>query len=104
MIVKTWNNGRYYQTGAGYGIKISPRDRDAEFRGLDFVELFLEGEPDFVLIDIRKESFWRSCSELIHKKIGLWLIKNNLQHWTSGKPHSLELIKTSKNKFTLQKG
>lgn len=33
MIVTAWNNGEHKQDGNGYGLKITPSDRDLYFGG-----------------------------------------------------------------------
>jgi hypothetical protein len=31
MIVTAWNNGQHHSSGAGYGVKVNPMDRDKYF-------------------------------------------------------------------------
>ena len=77
MFVGTaWNNGSHQPSGAGYGIKLMPRDRDKYFRRPE-VFLNLEGRTGDIPVNTDKQSFWNdTCRELISKEIGLWLIDN----------------------------
>ena len=69
-----WNNGSHKMNGAGYGIKIDPRDRDRYFRKPNAF-LRLEGQTGDISVNTDKPSFWNgTCRELISKDIGLWLI------------------------------
>ena len=104
MIVKAWNYGAHHPDGNGYGIKISPIDRDLFFNPeWKTVLLILDGKPGTIEINIAKKSFWNeTCRELISKKIGEWLIDNQLGQWPPRQPPELELIKTGNRKFLLR--
>ena len=92
MFVGTaWNNGSHKMSGAGYGIKLNPRDRDRYFRKPKAF-LRLEGQAGDISVNTDKPSFWNyTCRELISKDIGLWLISNNKAPWVKGHPPKLQL-------------
>ena len=73
-------------SGAGYGIKLNPRDRDKYFRKPK-VFLRLEGQACDIQVNTDKPSFWNgTCRELISKDIGLWLRSNDKAPWIKGRP------------------
>ncbi len=92
MIVTGWNNGSpNNNTGAGYGIRISPEDRDKFFqRNWDTVIIRLEGDDEEVEV-VLSESFWQGCPELRSARIGMWLLTNGLAPWERNNPPKLEL-------------
>ncbi len=102
MIVTAWNNGKHNKSGAGYGLKVSVQDRDANFsRAWDSVTIKL---PDGTQVasNINKSSFWRDkCRELINKEFGHWLIDNGYAPWQKGRPPKFELTRVSDNQFRL---
>ena len=62
MKVTTWNNGSYNQSGAGYGVRISSKDRDKYFKKTyKFINLEIE---DFTVEIKLRETFWTTCPEL----------------------------------------
>ena len=105
MIVTVWNNGAHHPDGNGYGIKLSPNDRDKYFkREWKTISIELEGESIPAEVNIDKASFWnQSCKELISVKIGKWLIKNGLAMWPVGKPPVLEIAQVGERHFRLTK-
>lgn len=106
MIVVAWNNGKYFSSGAGYGIKLSETDIVEFFnKEWPFILLRLEGEESTpIKININKKSFWNhTCRELISKDIGSWMIKNKVAPWQKGNPPKLNLVHISDNIFELQK-
>lgn len=88
MIWKGWNNGSELASGAGYGLKMTTQDRDANFKNYwTSVKVQLPGEGQTELIEVRiTPSFWRKCSELRSAKIGKWLIQHGYAPWTTGSP------------------
>ena len=105
MIVTAWNNGSPSNTGAGYGVKLHPLDRDRYFkREWKYAIVELEGFPGTINLNIAKKSFWGSnCRELIHAQIGRWLLHNKLAPWPKGKPPKLSLEHIRDNYFYLSK-
>jgi len=99
LIVTAWNNGSWNRTGAGYGIRISVKDRNQYFRP--------EWESVIIVLDDREvevnlsKSFWSKCPELRKKEIGEWLIKNGLGRWPKGNPPKLKLEPIGDRKFRL---
>ena len=93
FVAKTWNNGRWRKTGAGYGLEVSIADRDMFFdRSWKTVKLNLVGPVSSRMAEanIDKDSFWkntcRACRELISKDIGKWLLDNRFAPWQGGRP------------------
>ena len=57
MFVGTaWNNGSYRMSGAGYGIKLNPRDRDRYFEKPNAF-LKLEGKTGDIEVNTDKSSY-----------------------------------------------
>lgn len=103
MIVTAWNNGKYFSSGAGYGLKIKRIDRDSFFnRDWHDVILMLPEMRQELTININKASFWNGCRELIHKDIGLWFFSNQYAPWLKGNPPKFELMKHKENIFVLK--
>lgn len=100
--VTAWSNGHPLPTGAGYGVKLSHRDRDKFFdTGWDEVIIDLDqGEKVPVSLSY---SFWLSCSELRSAAIGQWLLRNGLAPWPGGRPPAMLLSKVEGNWFSLRR-
>jgi hypothetical protein len=98
---KTWNNGSRHSSGAGYGIKLSLLDREANFSpDWGIVLLFLEGNDHPIEVNVAKRSFWsKKCGELIHKEIGLWFQQKGISSWDKGKPYNVYLYHLKDNQF-----
>jgi hypothetical protein len=100
--VTAWSNGRPLPTGAGYGIRLSDRDRDTYFDpGWDEVIIGLNQEEK-VPVSL-SDSFWRSCPELRSAAIGRWLLHNGLAPWSRGRPPTMLLSKVDDNWFSLHR-
>ena len=71
FFVIAWNNGAHHSSGAGYGVKISARDRDTHFKTeWRTVSLHLPDRSDPVAINVNKKSFWNgTCRELISREL-----------------------------------
>lgn len=103
MIVTVWNNGSYSNTGAGYGLKLSARDRDTYFNKEWKEAIVVLGENGKeVAVNIDKPSFWKGCRELIHKEIGKWLIGKGYGSWQKGNPPKLVLVHSDGIRFVLK--
>ena len=100
MFVGTaWNNDSHQTSGAGYGIKLTPRDRDKYFRRPE-VFLNLEGRTGNIPVNTDKPSFWNdACRKLISKVVGLWLISNGKAPLEKGRPPKLQLEPAGKRTF-----
>ena len=102
MIVTAWNNSSYSNTGGGYGLTIRPTDRDRYFnRAWHTVTLDLPGESELVTANVKKRGFWNGCRHLIHKEIGIWLIKHGFGPWEKGSPPRFELTPLGGGRFKL---
>jgi len=100
MIVTGWRNGITKKSGAGYGIRVTHKDRDMHFqKGWLSVIIELEKE-DEIEVNLT-ESFWRKCSELRSAQIGRWLLNHNLAPWVKYNPPSLKLMPLEDRKFRL---
>ncbi|MFD3157091.1 hypothetical protein ACFIJ5_09555 [Haloimpatiens sp. FM7330] len=101
MIVTTWNNGNYNTSGAGYGVKISKKDRQKFFdKAWDSVVIGISDFKNSKEIHLH-DTFWTTCSELRSAKIGKYLIDNGLGKWEKRKPYKLLLFPQVDNKFIL---
>ena len=101
MIAVGWNNGApNNRTGAGYGIRIAPKDRDAHFQQeWPFVVIELEGDGE-VKVSL-SDSFWRGCTELRSARIGKWLLRQGLAPWPTNSPPHLKLKPIRDRRFKL---
>lgn len=98
MRAKAWNNGRHHASGAGYGIKLSPEDRDRVFmREWKTVQLEVPGQG-ITPVPV-SESFWRRCSELRCVALGRWLRESGLAPWPKGKPPTLVIEQVQGDTF-----
>lgn len=102
MIVKTWNDGSYNDSGAGYGIKISKCDRSKLFSKLDNKVIIHIGNISNSIEITLRDTFWTTCSELRSCEIGKYLIDNGLRRWEKYKPHKLLLVPQGSNNFLLK--
>ncbi len=103
MIVTAWNSGKHFESGAGYGLKLSIDDRN-EYFNEEWSTVFVElpNSPVPVEISIAKPSFWNdTCRELISQEIGIWLRSEGLAPWTKGKPPKFELVPNGDKKFRI---
>ena len=104
MIVTAWNNSSYSNTGAGYGFTIRKPDRDLYFsQAWHVVTLELPGESELVTANVKKHGFWNGCRHLIHKEIGIWLIKHGYGSWERGYPPKFELSPNGERHFKLER-
>ncbi len=103
MIVTAWNSGKHFESGAGYGLKLSIEDRDAFFdKSWETVFLELPNKGEAIEINIAKPSFWnKTCRELISQEIGLWLRSEGLAPWVKGKPPKFDLAPIGEGRFRL---
>ena len=102
MRVTAWSNGSPLSSGAGYGIRVSPDDRDLHFsRNWEHAEVDL-GDSGHATIRL-SESFWARCTELRSAEVGRWLLDQRLAPWPKGNPPSLALDHVGGNKFRLSK-
>lgn len=101
MIVTGWKIGQpNNKTGAGYGIRISKKDRDRYFKkSWDSVEIEFEG-GDVITVSL-SDSFWKDCTELRSSKIGKWMLEKGFAPWQKGKPPKIELIPVGERRFKL---
>lgn len=102
MIVKAWNNGSHRASGAGYGLRISRADRDKHFRReWDKVAVQLPGWDEPLMVNITP-SFWRNCTELRHKEIGVWLRDNGFAPWPKGQPPEFQMEPVGSRQFRVK--
>ncbi len=99
MIVTGWYS-RPHNNGAGYGIRVTHKDRDIHFQkewSSVIIEIEKEDEIDVNL----SKSFWRKCSELRSAQIGRWLFIHNLAPWVKYNPPRLKLMPIGDRRFRL---
>ena len=104
FIAKTWNNGSYHNSGAGFGLKVRLEDREQFFnRSWQTVTLHLNGYAHPIEVNVGKPSFWnQTCGELINKHIGLWLQQNNRATWPNGQPHQVLITVVRERVFNVE--
>ena len=91
MIVTSWNNGDFNESGSGYGIRIKIKDRGIFFQNhWKTIQIGLEGENEQISVRL-SPSFWKKCPELRHMNIGKWFLKNGIGKWKKQVPYHLIL-------------
>lgn len=95
-----WSNGSALASGAGYGLKISRRDRDRYFdSSWEGIVLDLPGQG---IAEVRlSRSFWAKCTELRSAAIGRWLTASGQAPWPPGCPPTVTLRPDGGNRFTI---
>jgi hypothetical protein len=54
-------------------------------------------------VNVAKSSFWGpNCHELISKRIGKWLIEQQLAPWPKGSPPVLEVVSRGEGRFRVR--
>ena len=100
MRAAAWHGGPDKTSGAGYGVRISHADRDAQFNpSWTSVTVAIAGVAD-IRVPISR-SFWRLCSELRSAEIGRWMLRKGLAPWPKGRPPVFELTPLAPAKFAL---
>lgn len=100
MRAAAWNNGAHHVSGAGYGLKITPQNRDRHFQpSWDRVVIDVPGQGATTVA--LSSSFWRNCSELRSAAVGRWLREVGLAPWPRGAPPVLELVAVSGKHFSV---
>ena len=105
MIVKAWNNGAHNRSGSGYGLKVSPADRDEHFKQ-EWTSILVElpGLDSLVDVPIDAAAFWSEAGHpLVSLEIGKWLRHNGLAPWPMGNPPFLVLEPVAENRFRVEK-
>ena len=94
-IVTAWNNGAHHSSGAGYGVKLTIKDRDAYLRReWGRVEIYLPGRANPTKVNVEKDSLWgRQCRELISHEIGKWLLATGMPRGQGGCPQSSDSLR-----------
>ena len=103
MRVKGWHNGRAdKKQPAGYGVRFSKRDRDAQFRR-EWAHVTVE-TADGQRTTVRASNrFWNKCPELRSSDIGRWLLDSGLAPWQYGRPPMLRLERIADRVFRLSR-
>lgn len=96
-----WHNGTAPEEANGYGVRLTPKDRDKYFQQ-DWSTVLLEldggGEAEVEL----SPSFWRSCSELRSPSIGQWLLDQGAAPWPARSAPGLVVTPTGDNRFAVR--
>lgn len=106
MIWTAWNNGAHRSTGAGYGLKIDPVDRDRYFKAnwsTVFIELPTGDSFITVEANVDKESFWGpTCRELIEAGIGRWMLDGGHAPWKGHRPPRFDVDYVGERRFRVR--
>jgi hypothetical protein len=103
MRATAWSNGSPSRSGAGYGLKINPQDRD-RFFDRDWVNVVVELPSEGATSISLSSSFWRRCSELRSAAVGRWLLRAGLAPWPRGEPPNFTLMPVGGNRFKVDAG
>ncbi|MFD0990758.1 hypothetical protein ACFQ1R_11670 [Mariniflexile jejuense] len=99
--VSSWNDGKQNPNGNGYGIRVGKKGRDYFKKDMSEIKLSIEKSKFF---EIKLSlGFWRNCPEFRDKRIGEWLILNNLAPWKKGKNPKFNLTVLGNNEFLLER-
>jgi len=105
MIVTAYNNGAHSRSGAGYGFKVHPEDRDAHFKP-EWKTILLEIDSEAAPVEATMpgEAFWsENGHEITHPAVGKWLRRNGIAPWPRGNPPRFILEPIEENRFRLAK-
>lgn len=103
MIVKGWSSGAPNgRTGAGYGVRITHRDRDRYFCP-EWPSVTVELDQGATIQVNLSSSFWRRCSELRKQEIGKWMLDRGLAPWPKGRPPQMRLEPIGQRRFRLSR-
>ena len=98
--VTVWTNSRpNHKTGSGFGIRI-PKNIRAEIFQFEWTQVLIQTNEGEFVVPITP-SFWRKCSELRSRKIGKWIIDNDLSRWEKGKPPKVSVTYHGEGVFSL---
>ena len=99
MLLQGWHKGRPSDEPAGYGLRLTPGDRDRNFdSSWTSVDVELEGGTTVAVT--LNPSFWRSCPELRSPEIGAWLLASGAAPWPLGDPPSVVVRLIEGNRFS----
>jgi len=94
-----WHNGGPPTEPSGYGLKVTPAERDRAFdKTWDEVVVDLDGGEEMRVA--LTPSFWRRCSELRSAEIGRWLLGQGAAPWPKSSPPGIALRQVEGNRFT----
>jgi hypothetical protein len=104
ITVSAWNNGHFNASGAGYGIRVSKRDRGAVFEpSWNEVVIHAPTEHGFdPMTASLSASFWQDCTEIRSAEIGRWLIEHGHATWPKSHPPAFRLEQVGANRFALR--
>ena len=99
MLAQGWHKQHPNDEPGGYGLRLSPGDRDRNFdSSWTSVDVELDGGPT-ITVGLNP-SFWRTCSELRSEEIGQWLLDAKVAPWPMGDPPSVVIRVIEGNRFT----
>lgn len=99
-MVSGWKNGGRQARRISLGVRIGKKLRSEILSGTPSSVRFRL--PDGSEFDAAvAESFWRSCPEIRHRAIGVWLKSLNLAQWPRGEPPRFLLRRIAPNHFLL---
>jgi hypothetical protein len=95
-----WRGGNADERSpAGYGIKITPADRDRHFDP-NWTSVVLELADGPTIEVPLTDSFWRSCSELRSAQLGRWLLVAGRALWPKHAPPGIAVNRIADNRFS----
>jgi len=100
MRARGWHNGSpNRRTGAGYGLIIAQRDRDAHFQK-DWRAVCVRVGAREIVVTLGR-SFWNTCADFHSAEIGRWMVSQGLAPWERGHPPVFELRPAADRTFVL---
>jgi hypothetical protein len=99
--LSSWNDGKQNLNGNGYGIRVGKKGREFFNENISEIKLSIENS-EFIKVKL-SSGFWKNCPEFRDKRIGEWLISNNLAPWEKGKTPKFNLTILDNNEFNLEK-
>lgn len=105
IIVSAYNNGKFSQTGSGYGFRI--KDSDVKHNSKLLVSkifITLDDKYKKIPVSINQDSVLYDEHVIFTKKeIGLWFIQNGIKTWDSGSPPKFLMEHIEKKYFKIKK-
>lgn len=88
------------ETGAGFGIRLSKKDRDNLFKK-KWKSIKIQLDSGIIFEPKLSKSFWGSCPEIRSKWIGKWMLEKGLAPWPKNSPPRMKLKSTGVRIFRL---
>jgi len=105
IVVSAYNNGKFWETGSGYGFRIKNSEVKKNSKLL-VPEIFITLDKKFknIKVSINQDSVLYGEHVIFTKKeIGRWLIENGNKEWNERHPPKFTMQHVGENFFVIEK-